>query len=126
LDTSALIAFLRGEPGADHVRKRLNTGRRIMHAVNVAELCFTAPKRMPERFTPESTMAWFHAVDIDVSGICDSDFLQPTAQIRLAEKSLSVGDGMTIALASILNLPVVTTERNFRMVREYATIDLIR
>ena len=75
LDTSALIAFLRGEPGAEQVRRRLNHGRRLMHAVNVAELCFTAPKRMPERFTPESTMAWFDAEDIAVSTILDPDFL---------------------------------------------------
>ena len=126
LDTSAVIAYLRDEPGAERVRSRLRFGYRIMHAVNVAELCFTAPKRMPERFSPESTMVWFNAMDIAVSGVYDSDFLQLSAEIRLKERSLSVGDGMTVALASMLNLPVMTTERNFRKVHEYATIEVIR
>ena len=126
LDTSAVVAFLRLEPGAEHVRERLNASRCLMHAVNVAEICFTVPRRMPERFTPELAMAWFIAANIAVSDILAPDFLQMTAKIRLAERSLSIGDGMAIALASVLKLPVLTTERNFKKAHQYTAIELIR
>lgn len=125
LDTSALIAYIRNEPGEEVVKERLRFGRCLMHAVNVAELLFTAPRRIPERFKPESTLAWFNAVEIGMADILDSDFLQLTATIRLSEKSLSVGDGMAIALASVLDVPVLTAERNFKHAKEYARIELI-
>ncbi len=126
LDTSALIAVIRGEPGAERVRDRLTSGRRFMHAVNVAEFLFTAPRRRPDRFTPESALAWLNAAEIGVVDILDLDFLQLTAHIRLAERSLSVGDGVSVALASVLDIPLVTAERSFKHAREYARIELIR
>ena len=126
LDTSSLIAYIREELGAEQVRKRLRFSRCLMHAINVAEFLFTAPKRMPGLFTPESAFAWFTAADIDTANILDPDFLQTTAKIRLAERSLSLGDGMAIALASMLEVPVVTSERNFKKAGDYANIELIR
>ena len=126
LDTSALIAVIRGEPGAERVRDRLMSGRQFMHAVNVAEFLFTAPRRRPELFTPESALAWFNAAEIGIVDILDSDFLQLTAHIRLTERSLSVGDGVSVALASILDVPLVTAERNFKRAHDYARIELIR
>ncbi len=126
LDTSALIAVIRNEPGAEQVWERLTTGRRFMHAVNVAEFLFTAPRRRPDLFTPESALAWFNATEIGIVDILDPDFLQLTAHIRLAERSLSVGDGVSVALASVLNIPLVTADRNFKHARDYARIELIR
>jgi PIN domain nuclease of toxin-antitoxin system len=97
-----------------------------MHAVNVAEFLFTAPRRKPELFTPESALAWFNAAEIGIVDILDLDFLQLTAHIRLTERSLSVGDGVSVALASALNIPLVTAERNFKHAHDYARIELIR
>ena len=126
LDTSALIAYVREEPGWERVQERLRFGRRFMHAVNMAEFLYAAPNRMPERFTPDSALAWFYAADIDVANLFDPDFLRLSAQIRLKEKSLNVGDGLAVALASKLNLPLVTAEGNFKRTHEYARIELIR
>ena len=126
LDTSVLVAFARLEPGAEQIRRRLESGRRFMHAVNVAELLFTLPRRMPTRFTPKSALAWFSAAEIGVANTLDQDFLRLTAEIRLTERSLSIGDGMAIALASVLGVPIITTERNFQRAGEYADIELIR
>ncbi len=126
LDTSALIAVIRNEPGAEQGWERLTTGRRFMHAVNVAEFLFSAPRRRPDLFTPESALAWFNATEIGIVDILDPDFLQLTAHIRLAERSLSVGDGVSVALASVLNIPLVTADRNFKHARDYARIELIR
>jgi PIN domain nuclease of toxin-antitoxin system len=126
LDTSALVAVIRGEPGAERVREWLDMGRCTMHAANVSELCFSAPKRVPECFTPASAMAWFIAEDIAISNVLDLDFLQLAAEIRLVARPLSLGDGMAIALASISNLPIVTAEHAFKKAREYVEVAMIR
>ncbi len=58
--------------------------------------------------------------------ILDLNFLQLTARIRLAEWSLSIWDGVSVALASVLDIPLVTAERNFKRAHDYAWIELIR
>lgn len=126
LDTSALIAVIRGEPGAQTVRERLKNERCVMHALNVAEFCFTASRRQPEHFTPDSAMAWFAATEMGMVHLLDAEFIKLTAHVRLTVRALSVGDGVAVALASVLNASVLTAERSFKQAHEYARIELIR
>ena len=120
---------MRLEPGTEVVRDRLKSGQCVMHAVNVAEFCFTISRKLPEAYTPDTAMAWIATAEIGVAENLDPDFLRLTAHIRLASResrALSVGDGIAVALAASLGVPLLTTERAFNHAADFARIELIR
>ena len=126
LDTSAVIAYLRDEPGAAIVDKTLGAYRCVMHAVNVGELCYSAARRLPERFSPESAALWIEQAGIGRSHVLTTPFLILSARIRCAVPALSFGDGVAVALAAITGLPLLTTEKAFANAAGFARIELIR
>ena len=125
-DTSALVAVMRGEPGAERVRDCMDGGDSCMHTVNIGEFLYTVSRRMPERFTPEIAAVWLDSATIGHSANMTMPFLILAARIRRAAPALSFGDGVAIALASTLGVPVLTTEKAFKDADNFATIDLIR
>ena len=125
-DTSALVAVLRNEPGADKVQRHLIVGDGCMHAVNMGEFLYTISRRLPERFTPESASIWLETSAIRPSEIITRTFLVLTARIRRASPALSFGDGVAVALAASLGVPVLTTEKAFAKASEFARVELIR
>ena len=125
-DTSALVAYWKDEPGADVVYAQLQRGGCIMHEVNVCELCFTLPRKLPERFTAESTLALLKRVGITAVGGFDREWTKVVADIRKSAPALNIGDGVAVALASALDLPVLAAEKAFKGAEEYAKIELIR
>ncbi len=125
-DTSALVAYWKSEPGADAVRAQLERGGCVMHEVNVCELCFTLPRKLPERFTRESALAMLKRVGVTAVGGFDREWTEVVADIRLAAPALNMGDGVAVALASALGTPLLTAERAFLSACDYARIELIR
>ena len=125
-DTSALLALLRAEPGAERVRSRLELADCCMHIVNVGEFLFTASRKMPDRFTPESAAVWLETTFLSQSRVMTTSFLILAARIRRATPALSFGDGVAIALGATLNVPVLTTEKAFVKAADFARIELIR
>ena len=126
LDTSALLAYLRDEPGADKVATSLEGDECVKHVVNAGEFLYSVSRRMPDRFTPESAAVWLESTAIGKSANMTMSLLVLAARIRRAVPALSFGDGMAIALASTLRVPVLTTEKAFRAAADFAAIDLIR
>ncbi|MBS1868319.1 MAG: type II toxin-antitoxin system VapC family toxin [Actinobacteria bacterium] len=122
LDASALIALLRGEPGAEMVERLL--GRAVISTVNWAEVLQryrahglgTADKR-------ESVEALgigiesFTAEDADVV----AEFWQPTRRV-----GLSLADRACLALARRLDVPAHTADRDWRKVDVGVEVVLIR
>lgn len=97
-----------------------------MHAVNVAEFLCTLPRRQPERITISQASDWVERIGIVCIEGTDRRFRALCAAIRLAVPALSVGDGFAMALASIPDLPVVTSDKAFLHARDFAAIRLIR
>lgn len=97
-----------------------------MHAVNVAEFCFSFPKRQTDRLRAKN--AWELLVQDGIGSVAlfDPAFLILTAEIRLVAPALSVGDGFAVALASVTGVPVLTADRAFLRAADYAEIALIR
>ncbi len=126
LDASALCAFHLFETGRDRMISYLEFGTRVMHAVNIAEVCFTLSRRRPEVFSPDSV--WDSLVRDGIGRVMtvDRQFLALTAKIRLHARALSVGDGFAVALASTLDVPVLTADRAFLQAADFARIELIR
>ena len=126
MDTSAMVAYARDEPGASTIESTLDAYRCVMHAVNIGEFLCTISRRMPERFDPDSANLWIELAGVGRSYVLTSSFLVLSARIRRAAPALSFGDGVAIGLAATLGIPVLTTEKAFKKAADFATIDLIR
>ena len=107
-DSSAVLAFLLAEPGAEKIRLEIPEG--TISAVNAAEvLAVLARKGVP---VAEAHLALVKT-GLTVMGFGVSEALK-TAQIltpAFREKGISLGDRACMALALAEGLPVVTGER---------------
>ena len=126
MDTSAIAALAFLEPGADVVRERLRRDRCVMHAVNLSEACFTLPRKRPDRFDFRSARAWLDSIGIFPMYGFDESWLAAVSSIRLSARALNFGDGVAVALASALGVPLVTAEKAFAGAEGFARVELIR
>ncbi len=109
LDTSALIALVRGQPGAGRVAAVLTTA--CVSAVNLAEAYGRLIRRgrAPEETVRQIARLRLHVVPFDeaqaaiAATLCEPD--------RFA--GLSLGERACLALATHLSLPVLTTEQSW-------------
>lgn len=121
LDSSALIAAVKNEPGAETVGK---AQKLFMSAVNAAE-CVGVLVRQGH-----SLEAACRA--LDMAGLQIADFDRKLAEIAgaLEEKTkpqgLSLGDRACLALALRENLPVLTADRHWKDVAVGVEIRLMR
>ena len=107
LDSSAVLAFLRGETGADRVAPRLATS--VVSAVNYTEII----SRLID-FGSAADAAVLSARELnmqvrplDALGAADAGALRATTKSR----GLSLGDRACLALGKRLGLPVYTADR---------------
>jgi ribonuclease VapC len=109
LDTSAVLAYLFQEAGADQVLPVLEAGSGVMSSVNYAELVGKlADQGMPVEIVRETLF------DLELE-VIDYDEKQAfeTGVLRTVSKAfgLSLGDRACLALAVIKKLPVLTADR---------------
>ncbi|MBA2393431.1 MAG: type II toxin-antitoxin system VapC family toxin [Ktedonobacteraceae bacterium] len=123
LDASALLALLNGEAGSEQVASVIVDGAAIS-AVNLAEVV----TKLSEIGMPE---ALIHDV-LDLLGleIIDFDFKQ-AYQVGLLRPftrhaGLSLGDRACLALAQLLDLPALTTDRIWASLAVNVTVLVIR
>jgi PIN domain nuclease of toxin-antitoxin system len=107
LDASALLAFLKDEPGGSAVRQLMPTS--VMSAVNLAEVATTfihggMPADEVERALRELPI---RIVPLDEDQAYQASALRPLT----ADKGLSLGDRCCLALARSLALPALTCDR---------------
>ena len=126
LDTSALVALALGEPGAAKVEKYLRGGRSAMHEANVSELCLALPRKRPAHFDPEIVRTWVERSGIHVVSGFSPRLGALAAKIRLRNKALSLGDGVAMATARLLGVPVLAADSAFAADFLYAKAELIR
>ena len=127
IDTSALMAYWLNEPGADHFYKMLRNRRPlIMHHANICELMFSMPRKSMNRLAPEIIQKEIFHLGIRQIAWMDLPFCDLAASIRLAAPALSLGDGIAVATASLLGVPVMTSEKAFLEAAEFASIKMIR
>lgn len=128
LDASALLAFLRDEPGADVVERALEAGAAIS-AANWAEvLSKTAevgedPDVLAGRLQREGLLG----DALQVVSLDEADGPE-IARLRLAtrERGLSLADRACLALAQRLALPALTADRAWAGLDLAITVELVR
>jgi PIN domain nuclease of toxin-antitoxin system len=114
LDSSALLAVILEEPGAERVEALLPGAK--VSAVNVGEVA----AKLRDLGMPEGTIEIvLRGIQIDVC-VHDLDAALASGFLRPATRSagLSLGDRACLALAAALGLPAVTADRSWRGVAE--------
>jgi len=107
LDASAIIAFIKPEPGHEHVAPVI-VGARVP-ALILAEVCSWLTRRGVTRDALEAGFSQF-ALRVEVF---DTPRAISTGALilRTRHRGLSLADRACLALAMELNLPVVTADR---------------
>lgn len=121
-DASAILALVKGEPGADRVRERI--ARSIVSAVNVAEV---GAKLSDWGISGAGLRYAIANLGFDVAPF-DAHQALVSADLRSATRAhgLSLGDRACLALARSAGLPVLTADREWRGVGLDVEIELIR
>ncbi len=107
LDASALLAMLQEEPGGDVVQELLETA--AISSVNWSEVI---QKSLERQMDVEGLRH-----DLEALGLAILPFTavlaETTAELRSATRQagLSLGDRACLALAAVLGLPAITTDR---------------
>ena len=125
LDTSALLAVLHGEPGAEMFAEKFHLlENAAMSAVNVAE---AYGKLVDRGIDPED--AW-EAVIAPIPEILDFDAAQAKIAGSLLPQTrslgLSLGDRACLALGIALKAPIYTADRAWKDLRLKVSIKVIR
>lgn len=122
LDTSALLAFVHGEPGGQMVARLI--GDAAMSAVNFAEAVTKLVNRGASLDQAKHVLS-FAEVDI-----IDFDRRQAEATgalvSRTRSQSLSLGDRACLTLAMELGLPAVTADPSWKSLGVNVTVQVIR
>lgn len=107
LDASAVLAMLHGEPGADIVQELLETA--AISSVNWSEV---VQKALEGQTEIEGLRQEFEALGLEILPFTAA-LAETTARLRSSTRQagLSLGDRACLALAAMLDLPAVTTDR---------------
>lgn len=122
LDASALLAFLRNEPGAEEVAAVLKLS--CISAVNLAETI----SKMVEYGKPLDDVAFqIERLRIPVIPF-DAEHAKLVASLWKATRvvGLSLGDRACLALGLKTGLPVLTTERAWENIKVGVSVGVIR
>jgi ribonuclease VapC len=113
LDASALLALLKGEPGAERVSEALERGA-YLSAVNLAEVLSKLADWGEDPAEAQARMAQVGLLGaaVEVLPFTGEDALE-VARLRALTRAygLSFGDRACLALARRLGLPALTAER---------------
>ena len=130
LDASALMAFIRREPGGEMVLTALTDGQRPC-LVGVAQLVEVEGKLVSDgSFTPEQVRSRLHGL----GQLLEVQALQSGTQAasafyyaRRKPYDLSLGDALCLGLAEALGADVLTAERGWAIIPDLPfTVTLIR
>jgi PIN domain nuclease of toxin-antitoxin system len=121
-DSSAVIALLRSEPGADVVRVNLSDA--AISSVNIAEIASWIVRGGE---TIEAAQTGLDNLDLDTIDF-DEDLAMRTGALMAKTKrlGLSLGDRACLATAAREGVPVLTADRAWRDLDVGVEIQLIR
>lgn len=114
LDSSALLAYLFAEPGADAVKSYL--GRAMISAVNLSEVVARLADKGPTENMIRTQLGKLRLSVLDFDE--ETAYLAGMLREKTKERGLSLGDRACIATALRADLPALTADR------QWAELDL--
>lgn len=128
LDASAVLAYFRGEPGAEQVEEALVTGAAI-GAANWAEVLsrLAGVGEDPESVSRQVEQHGLAGGSLTVMAVTAADAVQIAALYRSTRQhGLSLADRACIVLGRRLGLPVLTADRAWGGLDLQAAVKVIR
>ncbi|MFI0399342.1 MAG: type II toxin-antitoxin system VapC family toxin [Thiolinea sp.] len=124
LDTSAILAYLFDEKGAEHVAPILEGNLGVISSVNYAEL---ASKLVDKGMPLEAVISAIQNLELTFVAQ-DEQQAQVNAELRPLSKAfgLSLGDRACLALGLVQNLPVMTADKVWKDVPSKVVVRVIR
>lgn len=112
MDSCALIALLRNEPGADVVQKLVDDPENacFIHAVNLCEIFYDIRRQVGEA-RAQLAMEMIEAIGISACDDMDPDFWRQAGRYKCDHK-LPLGDCFCLAAADRVGGAVVTSDRH--------------
>jgi PIN domain nuclease of toxin-antitoxin system len=112
IDASALISFLRDEPGAEVVQRILGLPQTFyVHALNFCEVYYDF-WRTSSQETAESAIADLIGLGIEERNDMDSEFWREIGRLKAVYRRVSLADCCTLALAARLGAALVSADRH--------------
>ena len=124
LDTSAVLAYLCEEAGADQVSPVLETASGLISSVNFAEL---VSKMIDQGMPPAIIRETLFGLELELVPH-DEEQAFITGELRTVSKAygLSLGDRACLALGIVKQLPVLTADRVWLNVSVQTEVRVIR
>lgn len=124
LDTSALLAYLFEEEGADKVAPILEEGRGVIGSANYAEL---VTKLVDENMPMEEILAVISSLELEFIPQ-DEQQARLTGELRAVSKKfgLSLGDRACLALGLVTGLPIMTADQAWQEIPVKINLLIIR
>jgi len=124
LDSSALIAFLWQEPGADTVESILLSldNECSVHVLNLCEVYYDLLRRT----SPVETEKWLRKITNLVTVVYDMDFWQEAGKYKAALRRISLADCFCLTLAVKTGGTVVTSDHHeFNKVKDQGIASIL-
>ena len=112
-DASALIAFLRDEPGAEAVQNLLDASpeANYVHALNLCEVYYDF-WRASTREAAESAISDLLAIGIQERSDLDAEFWRDVGRLKALRRRVSLADCCALALAERLGASLASADRH--------------
>ena len=122
LDASALLAFLRHEPGGERIAAALD--RAVISSVNVSEVVSKALDHCGTLVAVSAAMSQLPIRTIPFDG--QDAYRAASLRPMTRGKGLSLGDRSCLALGMRLGVPVLTAEVAWREFQTIVAVEVIR
>jgi predicted nucleic acid-binding protein len=125
-DTSAVVAFLRDEPGAQRVEEIITESRRenaslLITTVNLGEVWYAMA-----RYRGDADVAILHIMKLGILPVdLTWDIAREAASLRLKTK-MSYADCCAAACSKMLKLPLVTSDYDFKVFEREVKIQWLK
>ena len=112
IDASALIAFLRDEPGSDVVENVLSAPKKCYaHALNLCEVYYDF-FRASNQDTAEAAISDLFGLGIEERADMDGEFWREVGRLKAVHRKVSLADCCALALAQRLGAHLVSADRH--------------
>lgn len=112
IDASALIAFLRGEPGAEVAESFLLAPQHCFaHALNLCEVYYDFCRASNED-AAEAAISDLLALGIEERTDMDSEFWRDVGRLKAVHRKVSLADCCALALTRNLGASLISADRH--------------
>jgi PIN domain nuclease of toxin-antitoxin system len=112
LDACAIIAFLRGEDGADIVEAALVDGNCLVHAVNLCEVYKDCLVRGENNLDADKLLSDLYSTGLQCREDMDAEFWKFAAHLKAKYRKISLADCYALSLTSRIGGQLLSSDHH--------------